>query len=131
MMTKTNPEQRHPDIEIYLKAITASEVEAWLKKRFSIVSALKQKQQVSYFQVENDGNRIPVMVIEKAAKLYTSVLFESDQTPWVQDIDCAREAFNHFNQEVRCIASGWNEGDEPDEWYSISDRGEEKILWRL
>ncbi|MEH6625961.1 MAG: hypothetical protein V7739_05935 [Motiliproteus sp.] len=131
MMIKSDSAENHPDIEIYLKAVPAAAVEAWLKQRFSQVELLKQKRQIHHFLATHDGHEIPILVIEKAVKNFTSVLFESDQTPWQQDILCAREAYSHFNKEIRCIASSWSEGEEPDEWIAINEEGEEPIIWRI
>ncbi len=131
MMTKSDSTATHPDIEIYLTAVPAEDVETWLNKHFSQVERVKQKRQVHHFLVTHQDHEIPVLVIEKAAKNFTSVLFESDQTPWLQDILCARDAHSHFNKEIRCIASSWSEGDEPDEWTAINEEGENSILWRL
>lgn len=133
-MTPDSPEQpaseRHPDIEIYLKAQPVPQVEAWLQDRFGPLTAVAKNKQGCRYRLEIDGRTVPVMVIEKAAGNFTSVWFDSDRTPWARDIDCAREAHRHFQCETRCVASGWTDGDEPDEWWSITEAGEGKILWR-
>ncbi len=132
-MTK-NDAPAHPDIEIYIRSVTLQAIEDWLKLCFDQVQpsqpkAGKQARKVHHYRVSNEGHAIAVMVVENATGAFSSVLFESDRSPWRKDIDCARQAFAHFVKEVRCIASGWNDGDEPDEWIAINDTGENTILW--
>ena len=130
MMTKTNTQSNHPDIEIYLKSVTIEQIEDWLRLRFGTIEPQKQSRKVKHFTVSYNEQTIPVMVVENASKAFSSILFESDTSPWAQDINCAREAFQHFAKETRCIASGWSDGDEPDEWVAIDSEGEKNIIWR-
>ncbi len=130
MMTNTDKPQSHPDIEIYLKSVAPDQIESWLTQRFGNLEHLKHSRRVHQYQLAHSGHRIPVLVVENAAKAFSSILFESTETPWEQDIQCAREAFTHFGKEVRCIASGWNDGDEPDEWIAVTAEGESTIIWR-
>ena len=106
MMTTT---ERHPDIEIYLKGQPAERIEAWLQERLGPLRAGRRTRQGSHYQLEIDGQPVPVLVVEKAAGDFTSLWLNSDATPWLRDIDCAREANAYFQCEVRCIASGWRD----------------------
>ncbi|WP_246480667.1 hypothetical protein [Motiliproteus sediminis] len=125
-----NPETRHPDIEIYIFAAKASDVEAWLQQQFEQLEQSHQQGGRTDYRATTNGITIPVMVIEKAAGKFTSVWFDSAVTPWSRDLDCARAAAAAFHREVRCIASGWQEGDDPDEWWSITTAEEKIISWR-
>lgn len=127
-MTNSNP--RHPDIEIYIKQSSTQQVQQWLSERFEQLQTLQQRAKTWQLEAKHKGQTIPITLIEKAIGNYTSIWFDSDQTPWPQDLDCAIEAQQYFQREVRCIASGWNEGDEPDEWWSLTDEGQHKILWK-
>ncbi|OMH39202.1 hypothetical protein BGP75_04985 [Motiliproteus sp. MSK22-1] len=129
-MTKTSPQSNHPDIEIYLKSVPIEQIETWLKQRFDSIENLKQSRKVKHYLITHSDQQIPVMVVENASKAFSSILFESDASPWAQDIDCAREAYQYFSKETRCIASGWNDGDEPDEWIAIDSEGEKNIIWK-
>ena len=91
---------------------------------------IKQQGKVTQLLIQYETHTIPVMIVENVAGIFTSVLFESDNSPWPRDIDCAHEVFKQFNNEIRCIAKSWHEGDEPDEWLSISNAGEQTMLWR-
>lgn len=126
----TNNEPRHPDIEIYIKQCSAQQAQQWLSERFDQLQLLEQRGKTWQLEVQYQNQVIPITLIEKATGSFTSIWFDSDQTPWLEDLSCAEEAQQYFQREVRCIASGWNEGDEPDEWWSLSAEGSNKILWR-
>ncbi|MEH6648574.1 MAG: hypothetical protein V7707_00955 [Motiliproteus sp.] len=120
---------RHPDIEIYVNKCSLKQVEDWLESVFEQLEANGKKGNSYRFSATYDSNAIPITVIEKAAPGYTSIWFDSTDTPWARDLDCARQAQPQLDTEIRCIASGWKEGDEPDEWWSVTGSGEQKIQW--
>ncbi len=127
----------HPDIEIYIKAAPTAAVVDWLDQQFAEVETVKQQGKVNHYRVSWQGESIPVLVVEKAGGIYTSVYFESPHTPWQQDIDCARQAYEYFAEhtditglEVRCVPGSWQEGDDPDAWLAINADGEQAIQWQ-
>ncbi|WP_293268684.1 hypothetical protein [Neptunomonas sp.] len=127
-------DQRHPDIEIYIKNRSISSVENWLSALGTDLKTLPAQnvsdKNTHEFSVIIAGTSIPVFIHERAAgKAWTSVWFKSDQTPWVKDLDCARVASVALETQVRCIASGWKNGDDPDEWWKVEDSIEELIQW--
>ena len=122
--------ERHPDIEIYIKQQTVEQIVTWLQSRFADLTPTQKKGNTHHFKAQHEGHSIAVMLIYQAAKDFSSLWFDSSQTPWATDLDCARQAQQQLGTEIRCIASGWNEGDEPDEWWSVTNNGENKILWR-
>lgn len=120
-----------PDIEIYLAGVEAAAVRDWLAHRFP-AAALPWKpagKRQWRSEVSHDGQRIPLLVIEDACPGYTSLWFDSTQTPWSGDQDCAREAFAHFGVPVRATPGSWQEGDDPDLWWEISAAGEHEVHW--
>lgn len=121
-----------PDIEIYVQQTTANAVLAWLTARFP-ASANAQARPAGKKQwrivVEEQEHKIPVLIIEGASAGFTSVWFDSAYTPWEDDIACAREAHAHFKTAVRAIAGSWQEGDDPDAWWHIDDKGEGLVHW--
>ncbi len=125
----TNTTEQHPDIEIYIKSPGVEPVETWLKQRFGTLTRTRQGKLSHHYTTTHEGQQIAILVQEKAAGAFTSLWFDSAATPWSQDIECAREALAFFNQEIRCIASGWQEGDDPDEWWSVGPEGEKLITW--
>lgn len=128
-MTQT-PSNRHPDIEIYVKQRSVEKLTDWLASIFEQLEAIETRGQTHRFNVTHQNVTIPVTIIERATKEFSSIWFDSAQTPWPQDLDCARQAHQQLDTEIRCIASGWKEGDEPDEWWSITAQGETSMLWQ-
>ena len=123
--------QRHPDIEIYVKDRSLDQITNWLQQLCQNFQPDFTQGQVHHFIGTIDGEDIPVMVHEKVSgKAWTSVWFNSDKTPWIKDLDCARQAASELDTQIRCIASGWNTGDDPDEWWKIEQGNAEKIQWR-
>jgi len=121
---------RHPDIEIYVAGISSAQACDWLQTQFSSVTVTSQRGIQTHISARMDQHRVPALVVEKAAGRFTSLWFDSAATPWITDLDCARAAQHYFHREVRCIVSGWQEGDDPDEWWSVSDAGEQLIRWQ-
>jgi len=123
-------EQRHPDIEIYIKSRTLEEIEQWLNSLGSLEKTSSQGLAHEYSLCLNN-RALPIMVHEKVAgKAWLSLWFKENLTEWPQDLDCARAAADAMNTQIRCIASGWNDGDEPDEYWKVENGQEEKIIWR-
>lgn len=123
-------QERHPDIEIYVKSCSISQIETW----FSELSDSWQhefSQGVTHeYKLSIEGKQIPVLIHEKVAgKAWSSIWFKSDETPWFKDLDCARVAAIALATQVRCIASGWKSGDDPDEWWKIEGDEEALIQW--
>lgn len=123
--------QRHPDIEIYIKDRSPEQILQWLAQRFDGVECSRSRGLVHELRLQLNQQRLPVQLHERVSgKAWSSLWFKSDATPWNVDLECAREAAVALQTQVRCVASGWQEGDEPDEWWRVTDQDEEKILWR-
>ncbi|WP_296055953.1 hypothetical protein [uncultured Amphritea sp.] len=124
-------DQRHPDIEIYIKDRSLERITQWLQGLCQSLKRDFEQGQVHHFIGSIDDCEIPVMIHEKVSgKAWTSIWFNSDQTPWVKDLDCAEQAARELDTEIRCIASGWTTGDDPDEWWRVEKDTIEKIHWR-
>jgi len=124
-------EQRHPDIEIYVKNRSIADIENWLSNCAEQLEQTFSQGTIHEYNINIAGAQIPVMIHEKVAgKAWVSVWFKSDRTPWVKDVDCAQAAAEAMDTQVRCIASGWNDGDDPDEWWKVENGSVEKIQWR-
>lgn len=123
-------EQRHPDIEIYIKSRTLDEIEAWLAS-LGTLQKTSNKGLTHDYELVLDGQNVPIMLHEKVAgKAWLSLWFKENLTPWDQDLDCARAASQAMDTQIRCVASGWSDGDEPDEYWKIENGNEEKMIWR-
>ncbi|WP_372830629.1 hypothetical protein [Pontibacterium sp.] len=124
-------DQRHPDIEIYVKNRSLEEIEHWLRQRFDVLNTDFSQGTVHEYKAGLSDATIPVMIHEKVVgKAWTSVWFKSDKTLWATDLDCAAQAAIDLDTQIRCIAGGWADGDEPDEWWKVENGEQEKIQWR-
>ena len=123
-------DERHPDIEIYIKNRSLDEIETWLRQRFDALDTDFSQGTVHEYKASLSDASVPVMIHEKVVgKAWTSVWFKSDATDWEKDLDCALQAAQELDTQIRCIASGWADGDEPDEWWKVENGEQEKIHW--
>lgn len=119
---------RQPDIEIYLKECGREEISHWLSEAIGPCSEWQQRGQT--FQCRAAG--IPVVWLPKAVGAWHSLLLESDETPWDDDIACAQAAFAALGCEVRCAPGSWSEEQgeaDADRWIKVNAAGSEEFLW--
>lgn len=121
-----------PDIEIYVKDASVGQIAGWLEKRLGTLTVLPAKGAMAQFRAERDGEPIPVHVFPGAvAKQWTSVWLDSPDTPWADDLACARDCFAFLGHEVRCAAGNWHgEEDDPDAFIRITADGEKAVSWK-
>jgi hypothetical protein len=123
----------YPDIEVYIKGKTEEEIVQWLKDQFGAAEYQGKLQGgLLHYDVTNKSDTLPVMIMPAVVgKAWTSVWYDSPNTPWQDDVTCAQQMAKELNTEARCIRSGWDEDQEPDEWLKISADGSvEEILWK-
>ncbi len=120
-----------PDIEIYVQDPDLETIESWFKELFASHSEPKRldKRTLLYQAVKADGTEVPVHVVEKAAGKYWSIWFDSPESGWATDIECARAAFAFFNSTIRCSVGSWEPDQPMDLWWQISKKGEGEISW--
>ena len=122
-------EQRHPDIEVYVKDRTAQQILEWVETLGTLTNHKTAKDSIKATLII-DNEEIPVLIQQRViGKAWSTVWFESSETPWKTDLECAHQIAKALETQTRCIASGWQEGDEPDEWYKVHQGVEEKIVW--
>ena len=123
--------ERFPDLEIYAKDITFKAIDDWLKQRFNQVerteTVTKKTEARSYWVV--DGAE--VVAFGNAIGKFTSIWLKKNTSPWNTDLDCARDACEVLDTEIRCSNSGWEEGQGPEsQWWRITKtEGEMLIDW--
>lgn len=118
----------YPDIEIYILKASHQEIQAWLESVFEAVSIQQQTATQCHFLV--DGMK--VVFIEKANKHFSSLWFTRNQTPWPNDLDCARAAHAALDKEVRCSEGGWQESSDqeaPSSWIKLLHGREKSCDW--
>ncbi len=119
-----------PDIEIYVKRAELAQIQDWLKQFFTIHES-HPAGETQKLTLQYEQKSLCCTVFEKAAKGgYTSICFEPNHTPWETDEDCARQAFEFFDLETRCITGGWSNG-EADQggWYRFTENGRSVVNW--
>lgn len=123
--------ERHPDIEVYIKDSSIPAILKWLEHRSDHIERRETRGLIHELVAQIDAVNVPVMIQERAVgKAWISIWLNSSETPWNQDIDCAKEISQHLNVQTRCVVDGWQEGDEPDEWWKIDNGQQEKINWK-
>lgn len=120
--------QRYPDIEIYLAQAPIDALSAWLGETLDappLEAAGKHKWRATG---RIAGKPVPILLVERAADGFASLWIDSGATPWLRDVDCAREAAKWLGCEVRCSLGGWQPGDNPDRFWRVMPSGEEAAI---
>jgi hypothetical protein len=115
------------DIEIYVKNIAASAVEQWLQAMGWQTDASILNRTTTKIIASTSDKSFTVLAVSSGK--FTSIWFQSDQTPWANDVDCAKQAWQHFGKEVRASQGGWLEDNKDDRWWKLDDSGEALIDW--
>ena len=117
-----------PDIEIYIKCKDLTKIQHCLEQIF--------EQSLTFhsappFQRTDIGN-IPVKVYLNVKSGFSSIWFDSEQTPWETDLDCAVAIQHQSGMLCRCVKAGWIDGEEedPDLWLEINKQGHKELIWR-
>ena len=120
---------RQPDIEIYIKESNREALSAWLSAALGAPCQWQQKGRVSRCVCAN----IPIVYFEQAVGKWHSLLRESANTPWSNDLQCAQAAAAHLQINVRCAPGSWQGTDgeaDVDRWLQVSADGSvETITW--
>ena len=122
-----------PDIEIYLLSCSNEKIIEWLQTRFEINDQKAINSSLTSLKVTIEKTEFEIQILEQAAgKRFTSVWLNSDKTPWQNDVDCAKAAYQALNCEVRCNIASWSESEEqdPDQWWHINQYEEGPFIWR-
>ena len=119
---------RQPDIEIYLREDHVPALLDWLGTQGELQLPAGKRQG----NLMLNGECIPVQIIPKAAGKWTSIWFDSPDTPWATDAECAQAVFDATGQEVRCSVGTWQETDgeaDADRWLKVNANGAEEFSW--
>ena len=122
---------KQPDIEIYVKNTSFDAIQDWLSSVFGVISLPSFSGKPINVSV-GTSPKIPVMLTPNAAgKAFTSIWFQSNQTPWISDEECAISFLALNDTEVRCSANSWQEEEEEhsEQWLSMSRNEKKLIQW--
>ncbi|WP_062267582.1 hypothetical protein [Endozoicomonas arenosclerae] len=117
------------DIEIYVKDLSLEIIQKWLKAHFDDVEVLSTGKNVNDFLLHSNDGATPVMIVTNAVgKAWTSIWFKANKTPWEDDMACARSLNNFGKCRVRANAAPWSDGEDMDEWWQMTETGEESTV---
>jgi len=126
------PDQlKQPDIEIYVKDTNFNVIQDWLSSVFEPIILPSFSGKPVNISV-GTSPKISVMLTPNAAgKAFTSIWFQSDQTPWTSDEECGVSFLAFNDTEVRCSANSWQEEEEEqsEQWLSMSRNEKKLIQW--
>lgn len=121
------------DIEIYIKDCTTDVIKEWFEKRLGATTLLKEGKNMHLFKCTYNSKEIKIEVLAEAVgKRFTCIWFQSPDTPWHTDLECARDAFVALNTEIRCSEGNWSEEEaipEQQLWWRINVEGEKLVAW--
>lgn len=127
---------RHPDLEIYIKNRTPDEISQWLENCCDRLITMKDSTTSREFQVFFGDAQIDCLLqLKVSGKMWSSLWFKSNQTPWLTDLDCALQASQEMSTQIRCIKAGWSDTDEDsdceeDQWWKVEDQQQTLISWQ-
>lgn len=122
---------KQTDLEIYLKDADKTSITNWLTEVFNHCSPWQQKGK-TYKCVAS--NNIPIIWYEKAVGNWHCLHIETNNTPWMNDIECAKAASQFLKINIRCAPNAWSEQEnEPDDqanqWLEINNQTITNIIW--
>lgn len=134
MTTQTSETNvRQQDIEVYIKDISVDAIINWLNDIFEDVLVQGEHDKTPLtLECKLKGTEIILATIftSAAGKLYTSLWFQSDKTPWNTDLDCAIQLVEALGSEVRCSTNSWEEVEDSDnQWWKVTTEGKEIVSW--
>ncbi len=118
------------DIEIYVRDAPIPAIQAWVGSVFGPAQWQRRGSAICTRIPRGQGD-LPIKLFPEAFRGFCCILFESADTPWTDDLECARDARQALGGEVRCTVGGWSEEDDPEDewWWRLDDRGEQKVRW--
>ena len=127
---------RHPDLEIYIKNRTESEIMTWLENCCDDLVSISQSNNGRELEAYFTDARVRCSLqLKVSGKMWSSLWFKTNQTPWDTDLDCAMQAASEMDTQIRCIKAGWSDTDEDaenddDQWWRIENGEKALISWK-
>lgn len=121
--------QRQPEIEVYISEYSPKRLMSWLEKMFGPLE-LRGKTGLATTYKSDIG---PIIIAPKVEDgPFTSIWFNTPNSPWATDVDCARHVSKELDCVVRCCP-GKHFPEVPQEsniFVEISDGKESLIAWQ-
>lgn len=128
--TPSDDDQYPDDLEVYVEGEPLEALQEWLMA--ALPGSELRNTSKKGFRINGLYNNAatPITVVKNAGNTgFTSVWIQSLNAPWDNDISLAKQLHKDLKVTVRCNASPWQNGDDPDEWYEISSKGESSVHW--
>ncbi|MGB1238373.1 MAG: hypothetical protein ACPG4U_09205 [Pseudomonadales bacterium] len=125
------PEQRNPDIEIYIKNCELEAVVDWLRGHSKGLELEQRADNHCTMNITFDATPVAADFHTKVSgKAWSSLWIKSDASPWATDLACALSASESLNTQVRCMANSWREDEsEIEQWWRIENGERTLIEW--
>jgi hypothetical protein len=128
------PCERHPDIEIYIKNTEPDQIIAWLNSLTNNLLIDKQDSNSTALSLSFNTATIQARIQQNVSgKAWSSLWFKQNETPWDNDLDCAKAASIALTTQVRCVKSGWSDQEDisdEEQWWKIEDNETVLISWK-
>ena len=120
--------QANPDIEIYIKTKDINKIRSSLQALFKQDVEFTSQPPFECAQINN----IPIKVYLNVKSGFSSIWFDSPDSPWDNDLHCAMAIQQQSGLICRCVKASWveNEQEDPDLWLEINNQGQHELLWR-
>ena len=122
---------RYPDIEIYMQRVELPELIEWLKSKLQVTNRQEKGKSIVLTLGAKNVEEPPVTctIVPDAVKgHFTSVWITPNETKWLTDEEFARDAYEHFQLEIRCSTGSWDGNDEQG-WLRLTQNGESIVNW--
>jgi len=129
------PDTRHPDIEIYIKNRSPEQVLEWIATQAEQIETTKTTPSSIELAISFPQGQLQAVLQQKVSgKAWSSLWLKSNNTPWNTDLDCAKNAAQNMDTQIRCIKESWSEDNdadlEEDQWWRIENGECELINWQ-
>jgi hypothetical protein len=129
------PNERHPDLEIYIKNTTIQQILNWLELHCQTVNTQFKSDNHIELQLQFGNKLIEASLQQKVSgKAWSSLWLKTNATLWDTDLDCALVAAAQMQTQIRCIEASWSDDQskdlEGDHWWKIEDGQQELISWK-
>lgn len=103
----------------------------WAEQTLGPARRILGEGNTSVYQFTSDGRVIPMVVtVNSEGELWMSVWFNSPHTPWMTDLDCARDVARVLGSEVRCAPESPISAEPPDMFVQLQNGREQLINWQ-
>jgi len=129
------PDTRHPDLEIYIKNRSVEQVLDWISSQAERTETINSSPSSIQLTLTFPQGQLEAVLQQKVSgKAWSSLWLKTNNTPWITDLDCAKDAAKGMDTQIRCIKESWSEDSdasiEEEQWWRIENGECELINWQ-